>query len=163
MEAAEREDRRRKYLNLGIGELTAAAVFVLVGYFSVAPSLPRIQDQNALWCALIPLLATLLAAGLYWLLARAWVGRSTMPAAAAATYRVLRVAILLFLGGGLAGIIAWWPDNIGVALLIVAVWGFAVVEFVNYFVLRLSYPVHRWFPMVKECRTPQLAKDIRRK
>lgn len=162
MDAGEREIRRRKYLNLGIGELTAAAVFVLVGLFSVTPRLPRVPDQIALWCALIPLVVVLVVAGLYWLLARAWVGRTTIPAATAATYRMFRVAILVLLCGGLAGIIAWWPDNIGVAIFIMVVWVFAVIEFVNYFILRLSYPVRRWLTTVKQWRTPQLAKDIRK-
>ena len=161
MEAGKRGDLRRKYLNLGIGELVAATVFAIVAIFSINPRLPNIQDQISLWSALIPLLAVLVAAGLYWLLARAWVGRTAMPSGTAATYRVLKVALLVLLGCGLVGVVMWWPDNIGVAVFVTAVWGFAVVEYTNYFVVRLAYPLRRWFPIVTEWRTPQLIKDIR--
>ena len=90
MEGGKRDGLRRKYLNLGIGELVAAAVFAIVALFSIKPRLPNIQDQIALWCALMPLLVVLVAAGLYWLLARTWVGRAAMPGRVAAIYRVLK-------------------------------------------------------------------------
>ncbi|WP_298943643.1 hypothetical protein [uncultured Microbacterium sp.] len=114
----------------------------------------------ALWSALIPLLFVLVSAGVYWLLARAWVERELMPRGVAATYRVLRVASVLILAGGLAGLIVWWPNNIAVALSVAGVWAFAAAEFTNYFIVRLAYPVTRWFAAVAQWRTPQLVADM---
>lgn len=116
MDAGRREERRRKYLRLGTGELAAASVFLVAAQFLVVPRLTQPQDRMALWSALIPLLFVLVSAGVYWLLARAWVERELMPRGVAATYRVLRVASVLILAGGLAGLIVWWPNNIAVAL-----------------------------------------------
>lgn len=160
-QAANRDARRRKYLSLGVGELVAAAVFTFVATTFAAPSLPGAQSHLALWSALGPLLATLCAGGLYWLLARQWVGRSRMPSAVAAIYRVVRVGLAVVLGLGLFGVIAWWPQEVVVAIGAVALWSFGVIEFVNYFVVRLSYPLPKWFGQVTEWRTPQLMKDLR--
>ena len=41
------------------------------------------------------------------------------------------------------------------------IWLFGVVEFINYFVMRLAYPVRRWFAEVGERRTPRLMLDVR--
>ena len=41
------------------------------------------------------------------------------------------------------------------------VWAFAVVEHVNYFVVRLSYPATEWFGAVTRWRTPRLVQDVR--
>jgi hypothetical protein len=35
------------------------------------------------------------------------------------------------------------------------------VEYVNYFLVRLAYPVLRWFTAVRGRRLPQLAQDLR--
>ena len=161
MDTGKREVRRRKYLNLGSGELVAAAVFAIVALFFVTPRLPQVQDRMALWSALIPLLVVLVAAGLYWLLARAWVERVAMPHALAVTYRVLSIVNLLLLAVGLVGVITSWPNHIGVGVLVATVWVFAAVEFTNYFIVRLAYPVHQWFAAVGEWRTPRLVTDMR--
>lgn len=161
MNAGKREDRRRKYLKLGTGELAAAAVFAVAALFFVTPRLPEAQDGLALWSALIPLLFVLVSAGVYWLLARSWVERARMPRGVAASYRLVRVVSLLLLAGGVAGLIAWWPHNLAVALFIAGVWIFAAVEFTNYFIVRLAYPVATWFATVTQWRTPQLVADMR--
>jgi hypothetical protein len=43
---------------------------------------------------------------------------------------------------------------------VLAVWVFGVLEYVNYFVVRLAYPLGRWFTTVGEWRTPRLVQDL---
>ncbi|GLY23198.1 hypothetical protein [Micromonospora sp. NBRC 101691] len=161
MSAERRRVLRGRYLKLGTGELAAAASFAVVAVALVMPRLAGPDDSMALWSALVPLLAVLAQAGVYWLAARSWVERAPMPAAFAAVYRVFRIADPVLLGVGLAGILAWWPEGIGTALLVVAVWVFGVVEYLNYFVVRLAYPLTRWFTTVGQWRTPRLVQDLR--
>ena len=156
-----REVLRRRYLNLGIGELVAAAVFAVVAAVFVAPRLPGTDDVRALWAALVPLLVVLVQAGVYWLGARAWVHHAVMPRPLALVYRLFRVVDVALLAAGLIGVVVWWPTGVGAALLVAAVWGFGVIEYVNYFVVRLAYPVGRWFTSVGQWRTPQLMRDVR--
>ncbi len=42
------------------------------------------------------------------------------------------------------------------------VWLFGVLEYVNYFVVRLSYPVTQWFILVGRRRTPAIVRDVSR-
>ena len=155
-DAGGREVRRRKYLRLGLGELAAAVVFAVV-----LPRLVGDQDQRALWCALTPLLVVLLQAGSYWLLARGWVARGVMPTSLATLYRGFRWADALLLIGGLVGVLLWLPAE-GRSLVVVgAIWAFGLIEYVNYFVVRLAYPVGRWARSVRQWRTPQLVQDLR--
>ena len=83
-----------------------------------------------------------------------------MPIALAAFYRIFRNvdAVLLFVG--LIGVLAWLPDHVIGASCVVVVWTFGVVEYVNYFVVRLAYPLNRWFSSVGQWRTPQLVQDM---
>jgi len=152
---------RRTYLSLGVGELVAAGVFALIAIGVVAPRFPKADVQLAVWAALAPLLVVLIEAGIYWLSARRWVGIGSMPARLARVYRRLRVATALLLALGLGGMLASWPTEPAVAVLVVATWMFAVVEYVNYFVVRLSYPARRWWSSVVRWRTPRLMKDVR--
>jgi len=48
-----------------------------------------------------------------------------------------------------------------VSILTLLVWLFAVLEYVNYYVVRLAYPVGEWFVRVGEWRTPRLIRDLR--
>ena len=155
-----REKLRRKYLSLGTGELVAAAVFAAVAVSVVMPRLEIRQDSAALWSALTPLLIILVQAGAYWLLARNWVERAPMPTSLAALYRAFRALDAGFLAAGLLGVLVWLPDHVGVALAIVVVWVIGVVEYVNYFVVRLSYPIRRLPFMVGQWRTPRLVQDL---
>jgi hypothetical protein len=41
------------------------------------------------------------------------------------------------------------------------IWLFGVVEYVNYFVMRLAYPMRRWIAEVGERKTPRLMIDVR--
>jgi hypothetical protein len=98
-------------------------------------------------------------AGVYWLVARGWAGQTRMPRRIATVCRGLRILDPLLLAAGLAGVIAWFPTGAR-AVLVVAVWLFGVVEYLNYFVVRLSYPLHRWPCLVTQWRTPRLVKDL---
>jgi hypothetical protein len=156
-----RHELRGKYLKLGTGELAAAAVFAVVAATVVMPRLDGPDDHAALWSALIPLLVVLTQAGIYWLLARTWVKQMPMPAAIANVYRAFRIIDAVLLVAGLIGILVWWPEPIAKVLLVVAVWSFGVAEYINYFLVRLAYPVSRWFATVGQLRTPRLVQDVR--
>ena len=160
MWAGRREALRRRYLSLGLGELAAAGVFLTVALTMAIPRLDDQQDRLALWSALVPLLIVLVQAGIYWLLARSWVEHHPMPAFLRGVYRVCRIVDVALLAAGLVGIIVWFPAGIGAALAVVAVWVFGVIEFVNYFVVRLSYPARSWFSTVRQRRTPRLVRDM---
>jgi hypothetical protein len=151
---------RARYLSLGLGEWAAAAVLLLVGALAVGPRLPGDGPRLALWSALVPLIAILVQAGAYWLLARRWVGRRVMPEPLARAYRWLRMADVALLAVGLVGVVAWSRQRPVITALLAGVWLFAVVEYVNYFVVRLAYPLNRWFAEVARWRTPRLVKDM---
>lgn len=156
-----REILRRKYLSLGAGELTAAALFAAFAAFVLVPRFEYPYAAGALWSALIPLLVVLAQAGVYWLLARSWVVVGRMPVALAALYTVFRWLNLVLLAAGLFGMFMWWPQPLSAALLCLGVWIFGVVEYVNYFVVRLSYPFSEWFGKVSQWRVPRLMHDVR--
>ncbi|MFJ7623675.1 hypothetical protein ACIQYZ_33325 [Rhodococcus erythropolis] len=143
-----------------MGELAAAAVFAAVAVGVAMPRVEGSQDSAALWLALAPLLVILVQVGVYWLLARGWVELEPMPARLAALYRVFRVLDVLLLAIALLGVVIWLPDHSGAALGVVAVWAFGVVEYVNYFVARLAYPLRRWPFEVGKWRRPQLVRDL---
>jgi len=155
-----RDELRRTYLSLGSGELVAAAVFAGVATTAVVPRLGDPDDRFALWSALIPLLVVLVQAGLYWLAARTWVCRRTMPVGLAAVYSVFRVLDPVLLVAGLVGVLVWWPSAPWAAVLVLGVWAFGVVEYVNYFVVRLAYPLGEIRKII-ERRTPRLITDLR--
>lgn len=151
---------RRKYLSLGLGELASAVVFAVAAYAISAPSWPG-SASLALWSALAPLVLILIQAGVYWLLARSWVGVRPMPRATARLYRSVGVGNIALLAAAAAAVVVWWPDAVHHAVLVVLVWLFGVAEYVNYFYVRLAYPLTRWFTTVGQWRTPQLVKDMR--
>ena len=157
-----RQQLRRRYLTIGTGEFSAAAVFVWVAVTVATPLLPGRDVARALWSVLLPLLLILGQGGSYWLLARSWVGRTAMPRTLASLYRALRLFNPLLLLLGFVGALAWWPGNNFSSVVVTATWLFAVVEYLNYFVVRLSYPPTRWFSSVGQWRIPQLVSDLRR-
>lgn len=151
---------RRRYLSLGWGEWAAAAVFAVVAATVLAPRLDG-RAAQALWWALGPLLLVLVQAGAYWLLARSWVGLGTMPPRVARAFRVCRLlgpAVLLL---GAVGVLANHPAGATGALLVWAVWVSAVVEYLNYYVVRLAYPAASWAGSVTRWRRPRLVLDLR--
>lgn len=161
MTAELRKDLSRKYLNLGVGELVATLVFAVIAAAVIGPRLEHRSDEAALWSALIPLLVILVQAGIYWLAASGWVERRPMPKGFAVTYRAFRVIDAVLLLAGIVGLVIWWPSSVGAALGMSAIWLFGVLEYVNYFVVRLSYPIGRWLTTVGQWRTPRLMQDLR--
>ena len=151
---------RRRYLNLGIGELVAAVTFAVVAAVSVTPRLDG-RGGTALWSSLIPLLVILVQAGVYWLSARTWVTKAPMPARIAAVYRAFRLADPALLAAGAIGLAWFWPASAMAGVLAVGVWTFGVVEYLNYFIVRLAYPARQWFALVRQRRTPRLIGDLR--
>ena len=156
-----RRRARRQYLSLGLGELVAATVFATATTAAVAPRPSSSTVAAAVWSALIPLLLVLVQAGAYWLLARGWVGVSQMPSGLARLYRAFNVIDPVLLAAGLVGVLMWWPDNLPVAILVLGIWIFGVIEYLNYFVIRLSYPAGEWMTKIRHRRTPRLARDLR--
>lgn len=157
--ALDRQRLRARYLRLGTGEFAAAVVFAAVGV-QVAPGLEELGDW-ALWAALTPLIIVLVQAGGFWLLARSWVRRATMSTVLAKVYVGFGVCDVLLLLGGLIGVVAWAPNQWWL-LGFMLVWLFGLVEFVNYFVVRLAYPARTWHTRVGNWRRPQLMVDVRR-
>lgn len=135
-------------------------MFCLTAAIFIQPRL-RGTEISALWIALLPLLLVLWQASAYWLLARSWVEKGSMPAAVAAVYRMFRVLDVLVLAGSLVLLIVYLPSRVPVRVLVTVVWLFALVEYVNYFVVRLSYPLAQWVSRVGEWRTPRLVADLR--
>jgi hypothetical protein len=152
---------RRRYSSLGFGELVAAAVFAYAGVQHVGPWAGGGAQSLALWSALVPLLFVLGQAGAYWLLARRWTPDGRMPRAIAALYRAFRVLDPLVLAAGLVGVLTWLPASGIAATVVLLIWLFGVIEYVNYFAIRLSYPLAEWFGQVWRRRTPRLVRDLR--
>ncbi|MGF0310726.1 hypothetical protein [Rhodococcus sp. IEGM1428] len=159
MGTSRRQVLRRRYLSLGLGELAAAGVFLTIALAMVVPRLDE-ESRLALWFALVPLLVVLVQAGIYWLLARSWVERHPMPPSLRTIYRAFRRIDLALLVGGLLGVMVWLPDNLGTGLGVLAIWFFGVIEYVNYFAIRLSYPPRLWLSTVGQLRTPRLVRDL---
>lgn len=157
---ATRARLRRRYLSLGLGEWAAAAVFAVVAATTVAPRLDG-RGAQALWWALAPLLLVLLQAGAYWWLARRWVGLRPMPSGVARAFRVCRVLGPPLLLMGAVGILVNHPAGVAGALLVWVVWLFALVEYLNYYVVRLAYPAGRWASSVTRWCPPRLVLDLR--
>ncbi|WP_431728458.1 hypothetical protein [Verrucosispora sp. TAA-831] len=161
MSSQHHQKMRQRYVSLGSGELLSVVVFAVVAW-RFTPRLADPTDVRALWSALVPLLLILTQGGAYWLLARRWIGTGHMPRGLAASYHVFRVVDVAVLAGGLVGVLVWFPDSLATSALVVGIWLFGVLEYVNYFVVRLSYPPRTWFSQVTRGRSPRLVQDLRR-
>lgn len=161
MDQYRRDYLRRRYSSLGWGEWLAACVFAFVAAFSLDGVWGALDARAAVWWALMPLLAVLLQAGAYWLAARSWVGTGRMPRALAQAILAVRTLNVGLLGVSLVGIVATWPSTVLGGMVAIAIWLFAVAEYVNYFVVRLAYRPDRWWRGVRGRRTPQLMLDVR--
>ncbi|WP_231443209.1 hypothetical protein [Brevibacterium zhoupengii] len=151
---------RRKYLSLGLGELAAVAAFAAAA-FVLQQRLDSAGAGAALWFALVPLEFVLIQAGVYWLLARTWIVPGRMPLQLARIFRGLRIINPLVLLVGLAGVIANLPSTQMAAVVVIVVWAFGIAEYVNYYLVRLSYPWTQWASEIGRWRTPKLVKDMR--
>lgn len=154
---------RQRYLSLGLGELTAAALGIVLAVGILPPYFDGPGEKIGLWSALGPLLLILLHAGVYWLLARSQLGRPlpTLPRwFARRTRNAIAIHPILLLAG-FGGLIATFPHQpfaIGFAVII---WVLGVLEYINYFIVRISYPWYAWTAEVGRRRTPRLIKDVR--
>lgn len=107
------------------------------------------------------LLLVLAEGGAYWLMARSWAAVRPMPRTAASAYRALVVidVLVIVATGGYVLLQLSSPPDMGILAL--GSWTFAVVEFLHYVVVRLSYPVGEWFTRLRERRAPRLVRDLR--
>ena len=85
-----------------------------------------------------------------------------MPASVAQVYRAFRVVDLALLAAGLVGVLVRLPERPVSALAVIGIWAFGVVEYVNYFVVRLAYPARGWVIDVRRGRRPRLVRDLAR-
>ena len=140
---------RRRYLSLGLSEFATVAVFVYAALRVVVPRLGSDQAVASFLVAAVPPVLFLSQTAAYWLLARTWVEVRSMPRVLARLYRTLQVLdVLVLLAAGVY--IAVDPSTTRWAGTMAAlVWLFAVVEFTNYYVMRLSYPLGQ---VVHQCR-----------
>jgi hypothetical protein len=112
--------------------------------------------------ATVGLVLVLIEGGCFWLLARSWVPRGRTPRAVARIYLTLRWATPLMLVLSAVGLAMWWPSLPQIRVLGVSAVTFGVIEYVNYFILRVSYPVATWWQDVRRLRQPRLIRDVRR-
>ena len=155
-----REVLRRKFLSLGLGELATVVAFIYIALWVVGPKVRDERTMVTFMVALAPLLLVLSQAGAYWLLARTWVKVRPMPHPLGVLYRLFRVLNVLVIVAAGFYIGFNLPKATGMAVLSIVVWLFAVIEAINYYVVRLSYPISQWFRRVGDRRTPHLVRDI---
>ena len=162
---AQFEDRhralRRKYLSLGTGELAAVAMFTYSAVWVITPRLSHDEQALTFMAGVAPLVLVLSQAGAYWLLARRWVTVRPMPRRLARLYRVFETLDVLVLVATGAYVALHLRAPGGAGALALVVWLFALVEFINYYVVRLSYPWRVWPAQVGQWRTPRLIQDLR--
>lgn len=72
------------------------------------------------------------------ILARRWVARAPMPTSLAQIYHGLRVMNAVLLATSLVGICMLFPTDVLVIITVSIMRLFAVVEYINYYVVRLS-------------------------
>jgi hypothetical protein len=150
---------RRRLLNLGSGELVAAVVFAWLSLFA---SREDPVGRIGLPLATVGLVLVLMEGGCFWLLARSWVPRGRMPRAVARIYLALRWVMPLILILSAVGLAMRWPSLPQVRILGVGAVSLGVIEYVNYFIRRVSYPVATWCRDVRRLREPRLMRDVRR-
>ncbi|MGB3258765.1 MAG: hypothetical protein WBG89_05145 [Ornithinimicrobium sp.] len=156
-----RSQLRRKYLSLGLGELFAVTLFIWVVFLWSNLELFSDQERRSFLAGFAGLVIVLTQAGMYWLLARRWVEVRPMPRQLARLYRLFQVFDVLVLLAAGAYIAVHLPRTGWAGIASVTVWLFAVVEFVNYYMVRLSYPWTQWLGKVTQWRTPRLVQDLR--
>lgn len=145
---------------MGTGELASAGVFLFIG---VRASLNAEPTNWAVAFATLPLVTILAAAGCYWLLARTWVGISIMPGSIARQFQRFRVAhIFLLLCGSLVLLLLLPRSSPTHVFFCSAALMFAFIEHINYFHVRLAYPIQQWAGEVTRFRTARLRKDLTR-
>lgn len=153
-----RQRLRRQYLSTGLGELVATAVFVILLSTTLLPDAP--EQRLAISIAFLPFALSVVPGGIYWLLARVWVLKERPPTWFGRVYRIVRWigAITIVVTLPLALLL---HVSIGTTMFALVIWAFGLVEYLNYFVVRLAYPWTRWVAEVGAWRTPRLVRDLR--
>ena len=160
----QKENVRKELVSLCLGELAAALSFWL-SFFLLKN---RLGDVNSLVTILYPLsLLTfiLLQGSIYWAilirrLSNPQFGSGNVPR----IYGGLRIVDLILLITGFP-FIFWNAQSVQVAILATLIQLFALIEWVNYFLLRLSYslnPLVLWKRITKgKLEKSRIAKELR--
>ena len=160
----QKEKVRRELVSLCFGELTAVLSF----WFCFFLLKNRLGDVNSLVTILYPLsLLTfiLLQGSIYWAilirrLSKPQFGSGNIPK----IYGVLRILDLILLILGFPFIV-WNTQSVQVAILVTLIQLFALIEWVYYFLLRLSYslnPLVLWKRITKrKLEKSRIAKELR--
>ena len=159
----QKEKVRRELVSLCLGEFTA----VLSIWFCLFLLKNRLGDWRSLVSILYPLsLLTfiLLQGSIYWAilirrLSNPQFGSSSVPK----LFGVLRILDLVLLISGFPFIV-WNTQSVHVAILATLIQLFALIEWVNYFLLRLSYslnPLVLWKRITKgKLEKSRIAKEL---
>lgn len=159
----QKEKVRKELVSLCLGEFTAVLSFWLC-FFLLKN---RLGDWNSLVTILYPLsLLTfiLLQGSIYWAilirrLSKSQFGSGNVPK----IYGVLRILDLILLISGFPFIV-WYTQSVLVAIIATLIQLFALIEWVNYFLLRLSYslnPLVLWKRIAKgKLEKSRIAKEL---
>ena len=159
----QKEKVRKELMSLCLGEFTAVLSFWLC-FFLLKN---RLGDWNSLATILYPLsLLTfiLLQGSIYWAilirrLSKPQFGSENVPK----LYGVLRILDLVLLISGFPFIV-WNAQSVLVTILATLIQLFALIEWVNYFLLRLSYslnPLVLWKRITKgKLEKSRIAKEL---
>ena len=159
----QKEKVRKELVSLCLGELAAALSFWLC-FFLLKN---RLGDWMSLITILYPLsLLTfiLLQGSTYWAilirrLSNPQFGNGNIPK----IYGVLRILDLVLLISGFPFIV-WYSQSVRVAIIATLIQLFALIEWVNYFLLRLSYslnPLVLWKRITKgKLEKSRIAKEL---
>lgn len=159
----QKERVRKELVSLCLGEFTA----VLSIWFCFFLLKNRLGDVNSLVTIHYPLsLLTfiLLQGSIYWAilirrLSKPQFGSGNVPK----LYGVLRILDLVLLISGFPFIV-WYSQSVRVAIIATLIQLFALIEWVNYFLLRLSYslnPLVLWKRITKgKLEKSRIAKEL---
>lgn len=159
----QKERVRKELVSLCLGEFTA----VLSIWFCFFLLKNLLGDVNSLVTILYPLsLLTfiLLQGSIYWAilirrLSKPQFGSGNVPK----LYGVLRILDLVLLISGFPFIV-WYSQSVRVAIIATLIQLFALIEWVNYFLLRLSYslnPLVLWKRITKgKLEKSRIAKEL---
>ena len=164
MMSIQKEKVKKELLSLCLGELAAALSFWLC-FFLLKN---RLGDVNSLVTILYPLsLLTfiLLQGSIYWAilirrLSKPQFGSASVPK----LYGCFRILDLVLLISGFPFIV-WNTQSVQVAIIVMLIQLFALIEWVNYFLVRLSYslnPLVLWKRIAKgKLEKSRIAKELR--
>ena len=159
----QKEKVKKELVSLCLGEFTAVLSF----WFCFFLLKNRLSDWSSLVTILYPLsLLTfiLLQGSIYWAilirrLSKPQFGSGNVPK----LYGVLRILDLVLLISGFPFIV-WYSQSVRVAIIATLIQLFALIEWVNYFLLRLSYslnPLVLWKRITKgKLEKSRIAKEL---